>query len=191
MGDKDEIVAFESREAMAAWLAKNHRKSPGIWLKIAKKGSGQDSVSYAEAIDVAICYGWIDGQKRALDDESWLQRFTMRTARSKWSKVNRDKAEAFIASGEMTPAGLEQVELAKADGRWDAAYEGMKTATVPQDFADAMAAVPRAQEFFQTLDRHNSFAMIYRVQEAKRAETRQRRIEQFVQMLSEGRKLHP
>jgi uncharacterized protein YdeI (YjbR/CyaY-like superfamily) len=176
---------------MAAWLDEHHRKSSGIWLKIAKKGSGEKSVSYAEAIDVAICYGWIDGQKRALDDDHWLQRFTVRSPRSKWSKVNRDKAEAFIAAGEMTPAGLEQVDLAKADGRWEAAYEGMKTAGVPPDFDAAMKAVPKAESFFETLDRHNRFAMIYRVQDAKRPETRQRRIEQYVQMLSEGRKLHP
>lgn len=189
MAEENETVAFATRAEFDAWLETNHASSPGIWLRIARKDSGVDSVSYAEALTVALCYGWIDGQKRAGDDTFWLQRFTPRTARSKWSRVNRDKAEALIAEGAMKPAGLRQVELARADGRWEAAYAGMSTAVVPDDLAAALAAVPAA--FFDTLDRRNRYSILYRVQDAKRPETRQRRIAQFVTMLAEGRKPNP
>lgn len=191
MAEENETVAFATRAEFDGWLETNHASSPGIWLRIARKDSGVDSVSYAEALTVALCYGWIDGQKRAGDDTFWLQRFTPRTARSKWSRVNRDKAEALIAEGAMKPAGLRQVELARADGRWEAAYAGMSTAVVPDDLAAALAAVPAAAAFFDTLDRRNRYSILYRVQDAKRPETRQRRIAQFVTMLAEGRKPNP
>lgn len=186
-----EIVAFESAEAFQAWLGENHTVSPGIWLKLRKKSPGVVALDYAQALDVALCYGWIDGQKAGLDEQWWLQRFTPRTARSRWSKVNRDKATALIEQGRMQPAGQAEVDRAKADGRWDAAYDSPRTATVPDDLAAALAAEPAAAEFFETLDRQNRYAILYRVQDAKRPETRARRIEKFVAMLAKGEKLHP
>jgi len=185
------VLAFASRAGWDAWLAEHHTSSSGLWLKIAKKGSGIDSVSYAEALDAALCYGWIDGQKDKLDDDHWLQRFTPRTPRSKWSKINRDKAEALIAQGEMRPAGLREIERAKADGRWEAAYQGQRTATVPDDLERALTKNRRAREFFATLDGANRYAILYRVQEAKKPETRARRIEKYVAMLAAGQKIHP
>ncbi|MFD7389179.1 YdeI family protein [Streptomyces sp. NPDC059852] len=186
-----EIVAFESAEAFQAWLGENHAVSPGIWLKLRKKSPGVVALDYAQALDVALCYGWIDGQKAGLDDQWWLQRFTPRTARSRWSKVNREKATALIEQGRMQPAGQAEVDRAKADGRWDAAYDSPRTATVPDDLVAALAAEPAAAEFFETLDRQNRYAILYRVQDAKRPETRARRIEKFVAMLAKGEKLHP
>jgi uncharacterized protein YdeI (YjbR/CyaY-like superfamily) len=186
-----EIVAFASAEAFEAWLGENHAVSPGIWLKLRKKSPGVVTLDYARALDVALCYGWIDGQKAAFDDQWWLQRFTPRTARSKWSKVNRDKAAALIEQGRMRPAGQAEVDRAMADGRWEAAYDGSKAATVPDDLAAALAADPAAAEFFATLDRQNRYAILYRVQDAKRPETRARRIETYVAMLARGEKLHP
>ncbi|CAM5635991.1 YdeI/OmpD-associated family protein [Streptomyces viridochromogenes] len=186
-----EIVAFESAEAFQAWLGENHAVSPGIWLKLRKKSPGVVALDYAQALDVALCYGWIDGQKAGLDDQWWLQRFTPRTARSKWSKVNRDKVAALIEQGRMQPAGQAEIDRAKADGRWDAAYDSSRTATVPDDLAAALAAEPAAAEFFEALDRQNRYAILYRVQDAKKPETRARRIEKFVAMLAKGEKLHP
>ncbi|MFE2630098.1 YdeI family protein [Streptomyces sp. NPDC059374] len=186
-----EIVAFESAEAFQAWLGENHAVSPGIWLKLRKKSPGVVGLDYAQALDVALCYGWIDGQKAGLDDQWWLQRFTPRTARSKWSKVNRDKVAALIEQGRMQPAGQAEIDRAKADGRWDAAYDSSRTATVPDDLAAALAAEPAAAEFFEALDRQNRYAILYRVQDAKKPDTRARRIEKFVAMLAKGEKLHP
>ncbi|MFF4154134.1 YdeI family protein [Streptomyces sp. NPDC001651] len=186
-----EIVAFESAEAFQAWLGENHAVSPGIWLKLRKKSPGVVALDYAQALDVALCYGWIDGQKAGLDDQWWLQRFTPRTARSKWSKVNRDKVAALIEQGRMQPAGQAEIDRAKADGRWDAAYDSSRTATVPDDLAAALAAEPAAAEFFEALDRQNRYAILYRIQDAKKPETRARRIEKFVAMLAKGEKLHP
>jgi uncharacterized protein YdeI (YjbR/CyaY-like superfamily) len=140
---------------------------------------------------VALCYGWIDGQKAKGDDQHWLQRFTPRRSRSRWSKVNRDHVARLVDQGRMRPAGLAEVERAKADGRWEAAYDGPRTSSVPDDLAAALAANPAAATFFETLDRQNRFAVLYRVQDAKRPETRARRIEQYVAMLAEGKKLHP
>jgi uncharacterized protein YdeI (YjbR/CyaY-like superfamily) len=162
-----------------------------VWLKIAKKGAGIDSVSYAEALEVALCYGWIDGQKGRFDDEHWLQRFTARKAASRWSKINRDKATELIERGEMRPAGLREVERAKADGRWDAAYAGQGTATVPDDLRRALDANDRARAFFATLDAANRYAILYRVQDAKKPETRARRIAKYVAMLAEHDTIHP
>ncbi|GAA3091841.1 YdeI family protein [Streptomyces roseofulvus] len=186
-----EIVAFASAEAFEAWLGENHAVSRGIWLKLRKKGPGIVALDYAQALDVALCYGWIDGQKRSFDDRWWLQRFTPRTARSRWSKVNRDKVAVLIEQGRMRPPGQAEVDRAKADGRWEAAYDGSRTVTVPDDLAAALTAVPGAAEFFERLDRRNRFAILYQIQDAKRAETRARRIEKFVAMLAKGEKPYP
>lgn len=191
MKNDDPILPFESRAAFARWLGKNHAKVSGIWLQFAKKGSGVLSLSYAAAVEVALCHGWIDGQAAPHEEPYWLQRFTPRRARSKWSRINRERAERLIQSGEMKPAGLKQVEAAKADGRWDAAYAGPRTAEPPEDFLAALKRNRAAARFFETLDSRNRFAIIYRVSDAKRAETRARRIDQFVAMLAEGRKIYP
>jgi uncharacterized protein YdeI (YjbR/CyaY-like superfamily) len=191
LADELSVVAFPSRDAFRAWLEKHHGDSAGLWLKIAKKASGIPTVSYAEAVEIALCYGWIDGQKDKFDDRYFLQRFTPRRARSKWSKINVSKATELIEKGEMTPAGLQEVERAKADGRWAAAYDAQSTATVPEDLQRALDRNKRAKAFFGTLSSINRYAILYRIQDAKRAETRARRIQQFVQMLSEHKTLHP
>jgi uncharacterized protein YdeI (YjbR/CyaY-like superfamily) len=165
--------------------------SAGIWLKIAKKASGIASVDYAQALEVALCYGWIDGQRGRLDDEYFLQRFTPRKVRSKWSQVNRAKAEALIASGAMRPAGLAQVQAAKADGRWEAAYPAQSAASVPADLQRALDADAAAQAFFLTLSAVNRYAILYRLHHVVKAEARAKRIETYVEMLSQGRTLHP
>jgi uncharacterized protein YdeI (YjbR/CyaY-like superfamily) len=185
------VLPFASRARWNAWLARHHASSDGVWLELAKRGSGIPSVTYAEAIEVALCYGWIDGQKAAGDDERWRQRFTPRTARSRWSKINREKATELIASGAMQPAGQREVDAAKADGRWEAAYAGSRTMTVPDDLRAVLARNRKAREFFDTIDRTNRYAILYRINDAKRPETRRARIEQFVAMLAEHRTLHP
>ena len=185
------IVPFASRDAWEAWLEEHHAASDGLWLKIAKKGSGIETVSYAEALEVALCYGWIDGQKASFDQDYWLQRFTPRRPRSKWSKVNRQKATELIEAGRMKPAGLREVERAKADGRWEAAYDAQSTATVPADLSRALEKNDRAREFFAKLDSTNRYAILYQIQDAKRPETRARRIQKYVAMLSEQKKLYP
>ena len=184
------VLPFASRAAWSEWLAANQATSKGLWMKIGKAGSGNDSVTYAEAVDIALCHGWIDGQKGTYDEAWWLQRFTPRGPRSKWSKVNCGKAEALIASGEMQPAGLAEVERAKADGRWAAAYEPQRTATVPGDLAAALATSPQAAAFFETLKGASRYAILYRVGDAKRPETRARRIREFVEMLARGEAPH-
>ncbi len=185
------IIPFASRNAWEAWLEKHHATSDGLWLKIAKKGSGIETVSYAEALEAALCYGWIDGQKASFDDHYWLQRFTPRRARSKWSKVNREKVTKLIESGRMKPAGLREVERAKADGRWEAAYDAQSTATVPEDLQRALEGNEKAREFFAALNKTNRYAILYRIQDAKKPETRARRIAQFVAMLNRHEKLYP
>jgi uncharacterized protein YdeI (YjbR/CyaY-like superfamily) len=185
------VVSFASRAKWKAWLAKNHTTSSGVWLEIAKKGSGIASVSYPEAIEIALCFGWIDGQKAAGDDDRWRQRFTPRTPRSRWSKINREKATELVERGAMKPAGLREVEAAKADGRWDAAYAGQGSITVPQDLRDALHRNKKARAFFETLDSTNRYAVLYRIHDAKKPETRRARIEKFVTMLEEHRTLHP
>jgi uncharacterized protein YdeI (YjbR/CyaY-like superfamily) len=185
-----DALPFASRDAWEAWLDAHHEDSDGVWLKIAKKGSGLESVTHPEALETALCFGWIDGRRRALDERHFLQRFTPRRARSRWSKINRDKATELIESGRMRPAGLREVAAARADGRWDAAYEGQRTATVPEDLQRALDADERASAFFATLSSQNRYAILYRVQDAKRPETRARRIERFVAMLREGRAIH-
>jgi uncharacterized protein YdeI (YjbR/CyaY-like superfamily) len=185
------IVPFASREAWEAWLEEHHTTSDGLWLKIAKKGSGLETVSFAEALDVALCYGWIDSQADSFDDRYWLQRFTPRRSRSKWSKRNREKVTKLIEEGKMKPAGLWEVERAKADGRWDAAYDAPSGATVPDDLRRELEKNDKAREFFATLDSRNRYAILYRIQDAKKPETRARRIDNFMAMLSEQRKLYP
>ena len=185
------IMAFPSREAWAAWLDEHHTDSAGVWLAIPKKGAGEAGVSYADALELALCYGWIDGQKGTLDERFWLQRFTPRRPRSIWSRVNRDKALALIARGEMKPAGLREVERAQADGRWEAAYEPPSTMEVPDDLRQALATNQAAAAFFAALDRTNRYAILHRIHTAKKPETRARRIETFVAMLADGKKLYP
>ncbi|CAN5256140.1 YdeI family protein [soil metagenome] len=184
------IIPFSSPSDWKAWLEEHHALSEGLWLKLAKKGSGVDSVTYGEALDVALCYGWIDSQKAGLDVRFYLQRFTPRRGRSKWSKINRDKATELIERGEMKPTGLREVELAKADGRWEAAYASQSKATVPDDLQRELDANPAAKTFFADLDSANRYAILYRIEEAKRPETRRRRIAKYIGMLERGEKIH-
>jgi uncharacterized protein YdeI (YjbR/CyaY-like superfamily) len=190
MADDLPIRLFTGPEHFSAWLQENHDSSDGLWLKIAKKGSGERSVTYAEALELALCYGWIDSQKQSLDETHFLQRFTPRRPRGRWSRINREKAEALIEAGKMRLPGLAEVEAAKADGRWDAAYEGQRTAAVPPDLQRELDANPAAAKFFGSLDGANRYAIIYRLEEAKKAETRQRRLRKFVGMLERGERVH-
>jgi uncharacterized protein YdeI (YjbR/CyaY-like superfamily) len=185
------ILLFAQPDDWRVWLHENHASSTGVWLRLAKKASALTSQSYAEALDVALCYGWIDGQKNSYDEDSWLQKFTPRGAKSVWSKINREKVAALIASGQMQPSGLRAVELAKQDGRWDAAYDSQSNATVPEDFQAALDASPQAKSFFATLNSVNRYAILFRIQTAKKAETRLKRIEQFIGMLERNEKLYP
>ncbi len=184
------IVAFASQEDWASWLDAEHEGSDGVWLKFAKKGSGVASVVYAEALEVALCYGWIDSQVKSLDERFYLQKFTPRRAGSKWSRINRDKVTELTKQGRMKPAGVEQVERAKADGRWDAAYSSPANVEVPADLRKALDASPKAAEFFATLNKSNRFAIVYQLEDAKKPETRVRRLEKFVGMLERGEKLY-
>jgi uncharacterized protein YdeI (YjbR/CyaY-like superfamily) len=185
------IIPFASRDAWGAWLEENHATSDGLWLKFAKKSSGIETVSFAEALDVALCYGWIDSQAGAFDERYWLQRFTPRRPRSKWSKRNRARATKLIEEGRMKPAGLREVERARADGRWEAAYDAQSTATVPEDFRRELEKNEEAREFFATLNSQNRYAILHRIQDARRPETRARRIEKYVAMLRDQKKLYP
>lgn len=184
------ILPFTSKKNWADWLAKQHDKSTGVWLKLAKKGSEIPSVTYDEALEVALCYAWIDGQKKGFDDKYWLQKFTPRGAKSIWSKINTVKAEKLLKSGEIKPAGLNAIEAAKKDGRWDAAYESQKNISVPDDFRAALDENSKAKAFFATLNSVNRYAILFRIHNAKKAETRTRRIRQFVEMLENGQRLH-
>jgi uncharacterized protein YdeI (YjbR/CyaY-like superfamily) len=183
-------LSFADPRAFSDWLVDHHASSRGFWMKLAKKASGVVSITYAEAVDVALAWGWIDGQKQRADEASWLQKFTPRGARSVWSKINREKALALIESGAMRPTGLAEVERAKKDGRWEAAYDSPKQATVPDDLAAALAANAKAEAFFAKLDARNRYAVLWRVQTAKKPETRQKRIAEFVAMFARGEKLH-
>jgi uncharacterized protein YdeI (YjbR/CyaY-like superfamily) len=184
------IEQFAGPEEFRAWLAEHHASSGGIWLRIAKKGSGLTTTTYDEALDVALAFGWIDGQKRPGDQTYWLQGFSRRGPRSPWSRRNRDRAEALIRAGAMEASGLAEVERARTDGRWDRAYEGQRTAQAPVDFLEALEGRPAAKRFYESLDRLNRYAIFYRVQDSKRPETRVRRIARFVDMLERGEKLH-
>jgi uncharacterized protein YdeI (YjbR/CyaY-like superfamily) len=190
MADDLPIRPFATAAKMEKWLEANHGGSDGIWLKIAKKGSGVPTVTYGEALELALCFGWIDSQKRGFDEVYFLQRFTPRRPRGKWSQVNREKAEALIAAGTMRPAGLAEVEEAKADGRWDAAYAGQRTAKVPDDLQRELDRNEAAAEFFAELDGANRYAILYRLEDAKKPETRERRLRKFVGMLERGEKIH-
>ncbi len=191
MADELPTLRFASKGAWRRWLAVNHSSSSGIWMELQKVRAGSKAFNYADAIEVALCYGWIDGQKAAASDTTWLQRFTPRRPRSRWSRINRDKAEALIAAGLMASSGLAEVERAKEDGRWEAAYHGQARASVPEDLAAALAANPAAAAFFGALDSRNRYAILYRVQDAKRPETRTRRIEAFVEMLARRETIYP
>jgi uncharacterized protein YdeI (YjbR/CyaY-like superfamily) len=184
------VRLFANRAAWETWLEKNHRKSTGLWLRLAKKGSGMKSVTYREALEVALAYGWIDGQKKPESELAWRQRFVPRGARSIWSKINREKALALIASGQMKAAGLEAVERAKGNGRWESAYDSAKGAEVPDDFQAALDANRRAGEFFLGLDRANRYAVLFRIQTVKKVETRARKIVEFIGMLEKGERIH-
>ena len=190
MADDLPVLPFVSPPAFEAWLEDNHADSEGLWLKIAKKGSGVESVTYAEALELALCFGWIDSQKRGFDEKFFLQRFTPRRPRGKWSRINRDKATELIAAGSMRATGLAEVETAKADGRWEAAYAGQRTAAVPDDLRRELDRNEAAREFFATLDSANRYAILYRLEDAKKAETRERRLRKFVGMLERGEKIH-
>jgi uncharacterized protein YdeI (YjbR/CyaY-like superfamily) len=190
MADELPIVPFASAAAWEAWLEERHAAAPGVLLKFAKKGSGVATVTYEEAVEVALCFGWIDGQVRRFDERFYLQRFTPRRRASRWSKINVERALALIEAGRMRPAGLAQVEAAQADGRWEAAYASPSNATVPPDLQAALDANPAAAAFFATLSGANRYAILYRVGDAKRPETRARRIAQFVEMLARGETVH-
>ncbi|MGU3627626.1 YdeI/OmpD-associated family protein [Comamonas sp. C24C] len=181
---------FKSAKAFEAWLKKNHAASEGLWLKIAKRGANEPSVTYPEAVEIALCWGWIDGQKKSLDDQHYLQRFTPRRARSVWSKINVEKVQALIEAGRMQAPGQAQIEAAKADGRWARAYDGARTSTVPEDLQAALEAEPLAKAFFAGLNASNRYAILWRIQTAAKAETRARRIEQLVAMLARGETIH-
>jgi uncharacterized protein YdeI (YjbR/CyaY-like superfamily) len=184
------VLTFPGPAELEAWLEEHHASSEGVWLRIVKKGKAEPTVTYAEAVELALCFGWIDSQRGGLDDKYFLQRFTPRRPRGRWSRINRDKVEALIASGRMRPAGLAEVEAAKADGRWEAAYEGQRTAEVPPDLRRELDASPAARQFFESLDSANRYAIIYRLGEAKKAETRERRLRKYIDMLERGEKIH-
>jgi uncharacterized protein YdeI (YjbR/CyaY-like superfamily) len=181
---------FKNAKAFETWLKKHHASSDGLWLQIAKRGAAEPSVTYAEAVEIALCWGWIDGQKKGLDDQHFLQRFTPRRARSVWSKVNVEKVAALIAAGRMQAPGLAQVEAAKADGRWARAYDGARTSVVPDDLLAALDAKPPAKAFFASINASNRYAVLWRIQTAVKPETRARRIAQLVAMLARGETVH-
>jgi uncharacterized protein YdeI (YjbR/CyaY-like superfamily) len=184
-------LPFATQQDWEAWLDTHHADTAGVWLKLAKAGAGVPSITYAQALEVALCYGWIDGQKASFDEQYWLQKFTPRRSKSVWSQVNCAKATELIAAGRMREAGLRQVEVARADGRWDAAYGGQRTIEIPPDFQAELDAHPAAQAFFATLNSANRYAFLWRIHTAKKPETRAARIRQFIEMLERGEKLHP
>jgi uncharacterized protein YdeI (YjbR/CyaY-like superfamily) len=184
------VLAFASNAEWEAWLDAEHADSDGAWIKFAKKGSGVESVAYAEAVDVALCYGWIDSLVNSLDERFYLQKFTPRRAKSKWSRANCEKIEELTKQGRMKPAGFAQVELAKADGRWEAAYASPANAEVPADLQTALDANSKAAEFWAGLNKSNRFAIIFQLEDAKKPETRVRRLEKFMGMLERGEKLY-
>ena len=185
------ILLFDVQQSLENWLEDNHDTSSGFRLQIAKKKSGVISVSYDEALESALCYGWIDSQKETFDEKTWLQRITPRGKKSIWSKVNKAKAEHLIAKGRMKPSGLKAIENAKQNGQWDKAYESQSNASMPEDFATVLAGNAKAKEFYDTLDRQNQYAILFRIHNAKKQETRLKRMEQFVIMLEKGEKIYP
>jgi uncharacterized protein YdeI (YjbR/CyaY-like superfamily) len=187
----DDVTHFKTKAAWHDWLASQHNTSTGLWLRLAKKGSGETSVSYAEAVDVALCWGWIDGQKKPESETFWLQRFTPRRPKSIWSKINCAKVEAMIEQGVMQLAGQTEIDRAKADGRWDSAYEGSRTIQVPDDLQLALNANPKAAAFFKILNSQNRYAVLFRISTAVKPETKAKRIETLVAMLARGEKIYP
>lgn len=185
------IILIENQPAFEDWLKTNAASSAGVWLRFAKKGSGIASVSYAEALESALCYGWIDSQAKSFDDKTWIQRFTPRGKRSIWSKINTEKAEQLIAIGRMTPAGMKAIETAKQNGNWDNAYAAQSVAAPPDDFAAALEQNAEAKSFFETLNSQNRYAILFRIRNAKKPETRANRIQQFIKMLERGEKIYP
>lgn len=184
------ILEFGSQKELEAWLEKNHGQQDGVWLKFAKKNSGETTVSFVEALDTAICYGWIDSQGKSLDEKFYLQKFSPRRPNSVWSKVNIERVERLMAEGRMKPAGIALVKAAQSDGRWDAAYEPQSTAEVPEDFLRALAKNKKAADFFEQLNKANRYTIIHRLHHSKRPETRERNIKKFVDMLANGKKLY-
>ena len=180
-----------TQDEWEAWLEYNGASSAGVWLRLAKKSSSHVGLTYAQALDSALCFGWIDGQKQALDEQFWLQRFSPRTSRSIWSKINTEKAQSLEKAGRMRPAGLSEIARAKADGRWARAYTSSGNSTVPEDLKLALDANPEARAFFDALNRQNRYAILFRIQNVKKAETRARKIAQFVAMLAMGERPHP
>jgi uncharacterized protein YdeI (YjbR/CyaY-like superfamily) len=184
------VMHFESADSFAAWLDKNHTQPAGAWLKLAKKNTGATSVSYIEALDTALCYGWIDGQVQKYDEQFYLQKFTPRRAKSIWSKKNTEKAEVLIAAGKMKPAGLAAINQAKADGRWDAAYHSSSTFTMPEDFVKALKANPKASQFYDSLSAGNRYAIYFQIQTASE-KSRPAKIDKLIKMLEQNKKIHP
>lgn len=189
MADK-EIIGFESARDFEKWLARNHSGSNGIWVRFFKKASGKATFTYDEALDLALCYGWIDGQVNKYDEESYIQKFTPRRPRSSWSKRNTQHAERLIKAGKMRAAGLKAIEEAKADGRWDRAYDSPSTAKVPEDFLKLLAKNPKAKAFYEGLDRTNKYSIAYRLQTAKDAQAREKKMKQILEMMAKGKKFH-
>lgn len=184
------ILAFTSAEDLRSWLGKNHKESPGIWIRLFKIKSGMPTITYAEALDTALCYGWIDGQKKAYDVQSWLQKFTPRRPKSLWSKRNCENVERLVNSGMMHPEGMKEVEAAKADGRWEHAYQSSRDMVVPPDFLDALAGDKKAEAFFKTLNKTNVYSIVWRLQNTKKPVTRNKKIKMIVEMLGKGDKFH-
>jgi uncharacterized protein YdeI (YjbR/CyaY-like superfamily) len=186
-----QILEFKSSADFRRWLEKNHAESDGIWLRLFKKHPGEKSLTHAEALDQALCYGWIDGQLKPFDKLSWLQKFTPRRSKSGWSKINTLHVERLAKAGSMTPVGMEAVAAAKADGRWDAAYDSPRNASPPQDFLNELEKDKKAKAFFKTLNRANVYSIVYRLQTAKKPETRDKRMKAILAMLAQGKKFHP
>lgn len=185
------ILLFETQSSLEDWLKSNAASSAGVWLQIAKKNSGIASVTYDEAVESALCYGWIDSHKKTYDEKTWIQKFTPRGARSIWSKVNTEKAEALIAAGRMTEQGLKAIENAKQNGNWDNAYEPQSVASLPEDFAKELEQNSKAKAFYDMLNGQNKYAILFRIRNAKKQETRTKRIQQFISMLERGEKIYP
>ncbi|MGN6533472.1 MAG: YdeI/OmpD-associated family protein [Ginsengibacter sp.] len=189
-GNEKQVLSFASSEGWRNWLAENHAKSNGVWLRFSKKDSDEKTVTYAEALEEALCYGWIDGQVNKHDAKSYLQKFTPRRPKSIWSKRNTEKAEHLIREGKMEKAGMQQVELAKADGRWQQAYDSSKNMKVPEDFLQQLSKNEKAKTFFDGLNKANLYAIAWRLQTAKKPETREKRLKEILEMMSEGKKFH-
>ena len=187
----DPTLSFANQAEWASWLERNASVTPGVWLRLSKKTASEHTVSYAEALESALCHGWIDGQKQAQSEHYWLQRFTPRAARSIWSQINKAKAEALVSAGRMQAAGMREIDRAKQDGRWERAYAPASQSTVPDDLQKALHANKKAGAFFATLNSQNRYAILFRIQNVKKAETRARKIAQFIAMLANGEKLHP